>query len=130
MEKNKNIINVNHAKFWIWIKNIIHDSLKFQLNIFQFKWHYIPFILTKKKLDLQFYNDLFDEYVFFRNLISYQILKIQIQIVIFATNLSCLELDSESISKLYLKVCSLWQDGVCLFLFQNFVNIKSHTWPR
>jgi hypothetical protein len=43
---------------------------------------------------MQFYNDFLDESLFARNLISYQILKIQMQSVIFAINISYLELDT------------------------------------
>jgi hypothetical protein len=43
---------------------------------------------------MQFYNDLLDESIFAKKLISYQISRIQMHNVIFATNLSCLELDT------------------------------------
>ena len=29
IEKNEHVINVNNAKFKIWIEDVVHDSLKF-----------------------------------------------------------------------------------------------------
>jgi len=67
IRKDKNIINVYNAEFWICIDQI--------------------------ELWMQFYNDLLDEFEFAKILTSYQTLKIWMQNVIFVIFLFYLELD-------------------------------------